>query len=492
MTRIPILLFWFLSFALVGVPSLALAQQNFVTLKEGEYQIDQAPRPHIEDAVITGRFEADYLSDRSENFSSRTGTGQAFQDIELGFDSNLHDHISIVAKIANNSRRVADQPQGYQSYDTQEQGDSTADTGLNLIFKEAFLEYNHNPSAVLRLGRQRYSIGDKKGLVYQGWANGFSQTCGIGTWCYLIGAARIGQGVTDNLLFAQLTYPIYENGVEHENPWGEPYQESAFYVEIFRNFHQGSEMPLALYGGRTGAGSSYQVQENGRGVYYDNKKLEYFGTNLNWRFYGYHLDLNYVAFSGRRNYWSGARGEADRQYLTNQHLAGAVWLVNQEFLIHNDWKLGFEYLLTRASEHNGDAYYAHDRVDFVEIKKGTFGDALIYFDGEGLGQGHGVTNLNYRKLDLHYKNPVFHWGLDFALWGFNRDKAVANQTGEKYTKIGNEFDFKFSYPLDKNLTALMQMALFNADRAYSPNDNLAPVNRPQDFSTVGLRIGYHF
>ncbi|OGG99730.1 MAG: hypothetical protein A2600_13980 [Candidatus Lambdaproteobacteria bacterium RIFOXYD1_FULL_56_27] len=476
--------------------NLLLAQQNFVPLKDGEYEVEQAPRPTIEDAVISGRFEMTYLSQRNSFLGNRTESGRAVQDFELGFRSNLHDHISINALLANYSILIGDQPEGYHSANPLEQGDSSTDTGMNLIFKEAYLEYDHNPNAVLKIGQHSFAVADKMGLVYKGVSNGFSQTCRVGTWCYYFGAAKLNKGINDNLMFAQLTYPVYENGQEIFDPFtGAKRQSEGLYIELFRNFYRGEEIPLANYGGRTGGGSLYHLADSsGRLIYFDNHKTEYFGTNLSWVLPAFRFDLNYIALAGDRDYWAGALGSADRSLIARRHQTGTLWYSRNTYYPAADWKLSFDYLQSSGQKRQSasETYYASDRTDYVEVQKGYFGEAQVYFQGlQNTGNSHSVSNLTFRQYGLNYRHPVQKWGLDFAFYQFYRTAGVFNQSGEVVDRIGQELDIRYGIEFDKNLVFKFGYGAFRPQGAYSNNDNLAPTKMDL-FSAFGAQLAYHF
>ncbi|MDT8447075.1 MAG: hypothetical protein RRB13_09330 [bacterium] len=475
---------------------IAWAQQNYVSLKEGEYETRQAPRPNIEDAIISGNYEASMV-DRRLQLSGKPQSNDSRQDFELSFTSNLHDHIHLKATLANYSSYLSEQAEGYQSDQLVEQGDSSTDTAMNVFFKEAYLQYEHNPAAVLRLGQQEFDLGDKLGLTYRGISQGFSQTCRVGTWCYMIGAVRFGRGVGDNLLYAQLTYPVYEQGqVFFDSFESKERQRSALYIEIFRHFYRGSEIPLALYGGRTGNGTSYQATSNGKPVYFENKKMEYFGVNGTWNYYDYQLLVNYAGMAGDRFYWEGNQGDSERDFLAHRHLAGGVWRLEQRYMLGENWQTRLTYLSGRGGEQltQSENYWDRDRTDYLEVQKGFYGDALIYFNGlHGSGDGHSVSNLNYQSLFFNYRNPENQWGVDIRFYQYAHNKTVINDTGERVMKIGQEFNVEYQVEMDKNLTANLAWGYFVPEEAYSANDNLAPSSeRTSRFSLYGAQLRYHF
>ena len=471
----------------------AWGQQNFVTLKEGEYEIKKATEPQIKDAIISGRFATTYESEHSGTIGGRTGAGQSVYEFELGFRSNIHDYVSMNATLANFSDITGDQTTGYQSRYPLEEGDSTNDTGMNLIFKEAFLEYNHNPSAVLRIGRHKFNIGDRQGLVYKGIASGFSQTCNVGTWCYLIGSAKLGKGIDDNLMFAQLTYPVYESGKEVKDFFSnEFHQDNGLYIELFRNFYRGSQIPLAKYGGRTGNGSAYHATtDTGKKVYFDNKKIEYFGLNGTWYLPQFQFHLNYIANAGFRDYWAG-NGLDD--YLGHSHVTGHLWYSRNSYDWEENVRLSYDYFSATGNKDPSHAatLWKHDLTAYTEVQKGYFGDALIYFQGQQqTGQSHSVSNLSFQSTSLRYRSMNQPWQLDLSLYSFHKTNPVLDENNQLVQAIGREVDVLYSNQIEKNLTFKFGYAVFMPEAAFSRQDN-ETATQGKTFSSVSTQLNYHF
>jgi len=478
-------------FAFIG--SNAWAQQNFVPLKPGEYVVEHAPEPENKDAVITGRYSTTYEGKRVGSIGGRDGAGQMVYEFELGFRSQVHDMVSLNATLANFSDLSKEQPSRYWSDYSVEEWDASTDTGMNLIFKESFLEYAHNPSAILRLGRQKFNIGARLGLIYKGIASGVSQTCRVGTWCTYAGSAKLGKGSADNLSFAQLTYPVYENGLEVKDPFsGEIHQAEGLYIELFRSLYQGSKVPLGTFGGRTTNGSTAQAKTaEGKPVYFDNKKTEYFGLNGLWYLPKLELRLHYIANAGDRNYWAG---EGYDQYIGQQHVTGHLWYFRDNYQWLENTQIGFDYFTaTGDPSHNSNTpVWQRDLSGYNEIQKGYFGNALIYFQGQQqTGQGHTVNNLTFQNVHFEYKDKGLPWKFEVSAYQFQKSNAVTDENGMLASVIGREIDVLYSNQIETNLNFTFGYAIFSPDSAYSASDNLQATGG-KTFSSVSTQLNYHF
>jgi len=488
---------------LINVKPL-FAQQNFTPLQRGEYEIVKEDNSYDPHAQFSGEYKAHYYFKKLGLFSGDDLGGDIFQDFYLQVQSKVNSNVSFKIKLGNKSDLVSEQESEYDSRYKIEAGDSSSDEGLTVVFKEAYLEYNHNPNARLLLGKQDINIADRKGLVFDGSATAITQGCRIGTWCYYIGAAKIGDEGESSLYWAQLLYPIYQSGIKIPDPWGEKSvrQQESLSIEIFRTIHQGHDIPLAVYGGWVGENTTYHDTTgdaaSGERVYYDNSDVEYFGFNVKWAYYDFLLDFLWMNQSGTREYHTGTQENGDVTELSNSNFYGNAYLLNTQYLISDEWKSSFTYFWGsgNSNETDGQKIWESDSAAYYEVKKGGFGDALIYFNGdEGVGDGHSVSNLRFHKIQADYQTPKKDVLLEMSAYWFYRNSPVfINTVGEaedKGSDIGFEFDFRTTWQLERNLSFQFFAGLFMPKEAYTVNDSVRPIDT-EDFSMAGLHVQYNF
>jgi len=481
------------------------AQQGFTPLKRGEYEVIEEDTQFNPGAKIGGSYEAFGASRRLGLINGSAFGGKIYQDISLDFQSKINTNVSLHAKLGHNSFIVSEQDQAYSTSYPSESRDSTSDDGFNVVFDEAFLEYNHNPNASLRVGRQYLDIGDRKGLIFEGEANAISQGCRIGTWCYSIGGARIGEGGTASLIWVQLDYPVFESGVLIPDPWGKKptRQEKSFSVEIFRVMHGGNDIPLAEYGGWTGKFTEHHDTSDdttsGDPVYYDNDGVEYIGLNLIWNHIDFDLNFVWANLNGTRDYFSVDSSDNLATILGSQTVSGSAYLLDVGYRLTDEWKSSLRLFTAGGSEidSDGEKIWNGSSKSFFEVKKGSFGDAIIYFNGRnGIGDGHSVSNLTYSALKFAYRGKEDSYDVDLDVYSFNRTKAVfVNQKGEsesKRTDIGREFDVRIDWQIEERLFFQFYVAYFMPGAAYTENDSFRPETKVQDFSLLGISARYTF
>jgi len=485
-TLLPILIF------LVLITSTAWGQQNFVPLKDGEYTTQKEPAPAISDAVISGSYKTTYEGKRIGTIGGRTGASQMVYEIEIGFRSQVHDTVSVNAIFANFSDQSVRQTDHYWGGYFMEEWDASTDQGSGLIFKESFLEYDHNPSAILRLGRQKFSTGDRMGLVYKGIATGISQTCRVGTWCTYAGSARLGKGSGNTLDFAQLTYPVYETGLEIKDKFtGKVRQEEGLYLELFRNFYHANKQPLALYGGRATKNAAAQATTStGKRVAFDNRKTEYFGLNGSWYMPNYQFFFNYIANAGDRNYFAGDNYE---EYLGQRRVTGNLWYLRGSYDQSEKVRFGLDYFSSTGDKADPSTpVWERDLTGYREVQKGYFGDALIFFQGQQqTGEGHSVYNLNFKAAHFKYKDPGLPWKVDTSVYQFAKTNAQLDENGTPVRAIGRELDILYTNQLETNFNFAFGYAVFSPDSAYGADDNFAPTGG-KTFSSVSGQLNYQF
>ncbi len=481
------------------------AQQSFTPLRQGEYEVVEEDTRFNPGAQISGSYEAFGASRRVGFFAGDAFGGKMYQDISLDLKSKVNTNVSLNVQLGHKSFVVSEQDSAYNNSYPSESRDSTSDDGFDVVFNEAFLEYNHNPNASLRVGRQYLDIGDQKGLIFEGEANAISQECRIGTWCYSIGGARIGEGGTSSLIWVQLDYPVFESGVLIPDPWGKKptRQEKSLSIEIFRVVHGGNDIPLAEYGGWTGEFTEYHDTSDdtssGSPVYFDNDGIEYIGLNLIWNYVDFDLNFIWANLNGTREYFSVDPSDNLGTSLGTQTISGSAYLLDLGYRLSDEWKSSLTLFTATGSkaESDGEKIWETKSNSFFEIKKGSFGDAIIYFNGRnGIGDGHSVANLSYSSLNFAYRGKKDNFGIDLDLYSFSRTNAVfVNQketTERKEKNIGIELDFRIDWQLEERLFFQFYAAFFQPGDAYTTNDSIRPETNPQDFSLLGISGRYTF
>jgi len=477
----------------------ALAQQNFTLLQSGDYKEVDEKIEYQPGAIISGHYKAYYTTRRTSPAKTADSIDTMGQEIELQFRSLLNQNVSVNATVQNLSTDFGDQRSGYDSDDPNESGDSSQDTGFYLEFQEAYLEYNHNPTVILRLGLQSIDIGNEKGFIYKGEATGITQDCKIGSWCYFIGGVRLDKKGDDTVYWAQLDYPVYDNGVVVNDIWNdtEGRPESSLNVEIFRVPYHGSDIPLAAYGGRTGNNSSYHRDNSADSipVYFDNTKLEYSGLNIRWNYYQWMLNFDLITLTGDRDYHTGTSAQGNVASVAERHVSGEMAFLELDYNLDEEWQVGIDILKSSGTEQASltEKYWEKDSEAYFEIQKGQHGNAQIYFNGlYNRGDGHSVSNLEYQTFNILYRDQRRTLAVDIAYHDFKRSQPVFNQAGEAVQQIGKEIDFLVRWNMEKSLSFQISMATFQPKEAYVQNDNFVPTGDNKDIWAIGLDTYYHF
>lgn len=488
----------FLFITLISSP--LTAQQSFTPLKQGDYEIKEEKIFFNPGVQFNGSYEAAYTNRKKGLITGSNLGGNLFQDIELGLSSKVNTNLSLHATIGNRSTLVPEQEEAYVTTYPDEEADSSTDNGMDMVFREAYLEYNHNPNAILKIGRQFINVGDQMGLIYQGRANAISQKCRIGTWCYYVGGARIGNEGSSSLFWGQIDYPVYESGVVVADKWEEKgiRQQVSFNVELMRVMYRGIDIPVSSTGIWTGEGSTNHDNSGDTYYYFDNNGLEYIGFNLDWNYYDFMLNFSWLYLDGKRDYYSHKLNDTDKTFLTTQQLTGNAYQLDAKLKVHPNWKAGLTLFTATGDDlkEDDEKFWQSRSHAYLEVQKGDYGKALIYFNGKkGIGEGHSVSNLNYYSLFGQYRSDNDEVLVNLALYSFSRNQPVYyGDSAEQETSksIGNEFDFEVFWRLEEKLLCGFFASVFLPGDAYTPNDNVKPLGDQEDFSLLGLNIVYNF
>lgn len=477
-------------------PSI-IAQQNFTPIVEGDYEVIVDKTVPPSNITVNGYYKAAAMQKREGSFMGDKKLSETKQEISLSVRSVLNQHISVNGRLKNLHEDTEKQQTAHSTNSNNKENRSEDENGMDIKFEEAYLEYNHNPHAILRLGKQEIYVGDRQGLIYKDVTNAFTQDCRMGTWCTYVGGASLGDH--ERLYWMQLDYPVYQKGVIINDLWGKTAkrQQSSFNVEIFRISYSGKDAALGNYGGPTTDGSDYQqTTSSGDGVYYDIEETEYYGLNFDFNYYEFELDAHLITFSGKRVYHTGSQDSTTSvTEISDQNLNGSLFHLNPRYRISQNWKIEYDGLLASGTkkESKTERTWENSSSTYYEIEKGQFGNALIYFNGiEGLGEQHSVSNLTYHSIATSYRGSNQDRGFDVRFFDFKRTKAVYNTLDKQVTHIGQELDILFKWKLDHNLWIDIYWAMFQAGDAYSESDNNTPVDSPDDFNVLGTAVKYTF
>ncbi len=489
----------FLGFFIVVLINPCLAQTSYTPLEQDDYEIIDEKLRYNPGVQFHGYYRAYSVSRRRDIFGDEYSSHMN-QIISLELQSKLNTNVSVYATLQNKLSLLENQESGYAHDNPYDETDSSSDSGMDATFEEAYLEYNHNPHAILKIGRHHINVGDRKGLTYEGTNTAISQSCRIGTWCTYIGGTRLG--TDDALYWMQLDYPVYFNDIKIPDLWGDEKtrQQSSLNIELFRLQYGGLDTPLAKYGGPTSANSEYhQTDSSGDLIYYNNNKVEYAGVNILWNYYAFSLDFSYILMSGHRTYHTGSQASGQSTSEINlQGLSGSAVHLDLSHQLNDTWRIEGSYLITTGNDASAtDDFWEKESKAYFEIQKGNFGKALVYFAGiEGMGEGHSVSNLEYRSVTLSNRSDTGNFGMDFSYHVFKRVKSVFDNENNKVNNIGSEFDMLFTWQFEERLKFQSYLVLFQAGDAYATNDNLVPGANEGDDDTdafyLGLNIHYIF
>ena len=148
----------------------------------------------------------------------------SWQEFKLRLQSEVNENIKLNLLFTNEPYEWGEDKEAYQSREnTARNLQNRQNIGISL--REFYLEYNSNPHAIFRVGRQPISLGDKLGLIYEGEADAFTIGCRIGTWCLEFGQANWGNSGSTGLessgiaTWLEFFYPVYESEETIKNYW---------------------------------------------------------------------------------------------------------------------------------------------------------------------------------------------------------------------------------------------------------------------------------
>jgi hypothetical protein len=476
------------------VPSVLFSQSNFTPLEKGDYEIVEE-KILFNPGVQVGGFYRAYSTSKRDGLSGEEEFSQIAQEIGIKIESKINTNVKVHALLQNKLSLVDNQEPGYTSDKAYEQQDSTTDDGMAVVFKEAYLEYNHNPRAILKLGRHAINPADRKGLIYKGVNTGVSQDCSMGTWCTYAGGARLG--TYDAIYWAQLDYPVFFNDIMIQDLWEGERQQSSLNIELFRLIYMGLDTPLAPYGGAAVVNSPYQARDNDELVYFDALKTEYEGFNINWNYHDLLFELSYIMLYGKRKYHVGSQSGSNtyRSLDSTQKLNGRLVNIDINYQFTDNWRFGYSFMSSSGNKVSSpnENFWEKNSAAYFEIQKGSFGDALFYLNGiENMGEGHSISNLIYRSYRFSYRDSAQDFVFDINYYHFKRAESVYNEFNNRVSEIGTELDLLLSFNLEKQLLFQSYVSLFRMGDAYAVNDSMTPGDNDKEAYQIGLNLEYNF
>ena len=415
--------------------------------------------------------------------------GLSFEhELRIGLRSIFHRNLSINAELE--IRQGA-----WQEADLREENSlrKVPDSqSAQVQARQAFLEFNSNPRNILRAGKHAFNIGDRRGKVFSGILTGISQDCTIGTWCYQLGAAKIGRHSAEWLYYGSLNYPVFHDKNE------DGATSRLLDIEIFRILYTERDVPLGRGNGPVfRETTTMQATTGDKGWYYDAREQEYFGILVNWELFPLNLRFDLTGNQGKRRYHLKDSSERSKQ-----SIAGVASELELSYQLDNH-QIGFRGLMASGDEEindpdNSGANFLRTLNGYHEIVPGTYKGTNFYFNGGGLGLtsgtglGHSVSNTNmfggWYQLTLEEYSFMYRGGL-FQL---ARSKPTLNAIGKQVSNIGLEWDNTLFWKWDKHLHTELEINFFMAGEAFNYNDNHTPLERNEPITHLVARIFYSF
>ena len=495
------LLFCFTNFAL---------GQKFELVDESEYKEYYKKPIFVPDARLSGEYQY-----HNHNIGDASGNRAfVFQNFRLKIVSEVNENIKFHLGVTNNYYDWGEQKDPYQSYDLN-QTNSDRQTkisnrsrqNIGIAIQELFLEYNPNPNAIIRLGRQSINLGDKLGLIYKGEVDAITITCRIGTWCLELGQANLGKE-SNRATWLQFFYPVYESATSLENYWisedRKTRKTASLEIDFYRILDRQDNLALAKYGGRTFnpfinnqdkiVHSAEQFKYKGEYVIF-NRNQDTYGINLKWHQNNFGLFFNAIQNSGKKEYFLENEDSAIAEAESN--VTGNLYRLEWQQLVGKTSQFGFTGLVSSgkpAGDNTGDNLPWRSGFDYHEWNRGTYGDALIYFNKNYGGDAHSVNNLIYFSFYYKYNDFENDFGVTTQLFSFSRNEAVLSQAETKVKNIALEVDLTIYKYLAKSLKVSLDAAYLVPDAAYSPSDSIMPtgVDNKKSITHYSIGINYKF
>jgi len=200
---------------------------------------------------------------------------------------------------------------------------------------------------------------------------------------------------------------------------------------------------------------------------------------------------------GQRNYHTGSQNDSYTVTSLNssQDLTGKLIYIDFSYQFADNWRFEYSFLSSTGNsvESPDDKFWESNSTAYLEIQKGSFGDALFYLNGiENMGEGHSVSNLIYSSYRLSYRDKAQFFSMDCNYYNFKRKESVFNESGNRVSEIGSELDILLSWNVEKQLVFQSYISLFRMGDAYAVNDNITPGDNDKEAYQIGLNLEYNF
>ena len=490
MKRYFILSVYFLIFPLTH----SLFAQNFELVEQKEYEEYYKKPIYTPDVRFHGKYQYYTLSyqDASSN------TNNAWQNFELKMQSEVQENVHLFLNFTNSPYDWgATSNNGYTIYDTNLR--QRSNQNLNLQIREFYLEYNSNPHAIFRVGRQKINLGDKLGLIYKGVVDAVTITCRIGTWCYEFGQANFDTNAS-RATWLQFFYPVYESIAKVQNYWLSKKARKQEYlnVDFYRIDDKQNNLALANYGGRTYApqNSTYSEEHmrdnNNKYIFYDREYLTY-GVNVSWIKNNIALYFHGIQSIGKRDYYN-----LDNQPIADakNNTVGKLYRLEWQQLLSENSQFGVTILASSGSRDKKDVVANYPWLsdnDYYEWNRGSYQGAAIYFGGNYRGQQHSLNNLMI--ANLYYKFHGYKYNIDVVteIFQFTRNANVLAKNGNLVKNIGTEINLNITKKLAENFLLEIDTGYFLPAAAYATKESIMPTGTSIDNITqYSVGLNYQF
>ena len=463
--------------------SFNLWAQKFELVDEETY-VNYYKKPiFVPDVRINGEYQFYQLSyqDATEN------SNNTWQDFHLNLTSEVQENVHLFLNITNTPYEWGGQ-NTYQVYDRNARTRNNENIRINV--KEFYLEYNSNPNAIFRVGRQKIDLGNKRGLIYQGEVDAFRITCRVGTWCWDVGQANLDTQ-NSKVTWFHFFYPVYESAESIDTYWMKR-KKNALFVDFYRIDDKQNKLALAKYGGRTYSPidneySPDQIQHNREYVFYD-RNFKTYGINITWHKNNSSLELINIQGIGSRDYYleNNTTLPTDKNNINNK-----AYLLEWQYLF-TESRIGFRILTTSGAKQKQNYLPWQDDSSYYEWNRGSYQDSLIYFGSNGRGNQHSVSNIISAGFYYDLYEEKNNIEISTRIYNFSFREAILSQKNNLVKNIGTELNLLIAKKIVDNFLFQFDAGYFYVGSAYSPSSALLPTETQENITQYSLGLNYKF
>lgn len=525
-------LFWF-----VGIQTV-LGQSNFIPLEPGDLMVKEDRWMFSPGIQLSGDYRFSGSQLQSKQASSQESIGRDWEipflehDLRLRMRSTMHRHLSINLELAVGNTPLNDPDVRHAPVSQRQLTPSSQIESIEA--RQAYLEYYPNPHGSTRVGKYEISLGDHRGKVLSGILTGISHACHAGTWCYEVGAFKMGKNPADWIYYGSLDYPLFLHKTQ------EGAISNRMNIEIFRMLYTERNIPLGKNNGPTARDTplekdlrqqfldqdlssfnqlkqqSYAVfDQEGRPLYYDAFRQEYFGLRSTWETTHWLVYQDVVANQGGRRYHlernedgiveRPSLGKNSRLFKNDRRKESVAAVAAETEVRYQFTRHQFHVHFLKATGDRQRQDSLGEGNDFIrglhgyyEILPGTFHLTNFYFNGNGsdltggTGLGRSINNtllLGFRYRFSAAEAPFFY---EIGLFDLKKNQSVLNEQQKRVSDIGIEWDNTFGWTLDKQLQLSLEGNYFQTREAFSYADSVAPAKKQDSIIHVAAQIRYSF